>query len=42
MLEQQGLFDAPTHKSLSNKFISVFRVSLVKDKQVSFGAEECQ
>jgi DNA repair protein RadC len=42
MLEQQSLFDAPTHKSLNNKFISVFRVSLVKDKQVSFGVEECQ
>jgi hypothetical protein len=42
MLEQQSLFDAPTHKSLNNKFIPVFRVSLVKDRQVSFGAAECQ
>jgi hypothetical protein len=42
MLEQQSLFDTPAPKSSHNKFISVFRVSLVKDKQVSFGAEECQ
>jgi DNA repair protein RadC len=42
MLEQQSLFDTPAPKSSHNKFISVFRVSLVKDKQVSFGVEECQ
>jgi len=36
MLEQQSLFDTPVPKSLHNKFISIFRVSLVKDRRVSF------
>ncbi len=36
MLEQQSLFDKPIPRSSHNKFISVFRVSLVKDKRVSF------
>jgi len=36
MLEQQNLFDTPIPKSSYSKFISVFRVSLVKDKRVSF------
>lgn len=36
MFEQRSLFDTPIHNSSHKKFISVFRVSLVKDKRVSF------
>jgi len=36
ILEQQSLFDTPVAKSSHKKFISVFRVSLVKDRRVSF------
>jgi len=36
LFEQQSLFDPPTRKSSHNRFISVFRVSLVKDRRVSF------
>jgi len=36
IFKQQSLFDTPVPKSSKNKFISVFRVSLVKDKRVSF------
>jgi len=42
MPEQQNLFGTPSRKPSHNKFVSVFRISLVKDKQVSFGIDECQ
>jgi len=36
MFEQQSLFETHVPKKSHNKFISVFRVSLVKDRRVSF------
>jgi DNA repair protein RadC len=37
---QQNLFGAPDDSLKCNKFISIFRVTLVKDKRVAF--EQCQ
>ena len=37
---QQNLFGAPDNRLRRSKFISVYRVSLVKDKRVAF--EKCQ
>jgi len=37
---QQNLFGAPNNRLKRSKFISVYRVSLVKDKRVAF--EQCQ
>ena len=34
---QQNLFGAPDNRLKRNKFISVYRVSLVKDESISFG-----
>lgn len=36
MPEQQSLFDKPSRKASRNRFISVFRVSLVRDRRVAF------
>jgi len=35
-MKQIGLFSAPQDQSVS-KFVSIYRVSLVKDKSISFG-----
>jgi DNA repair protein RadC len=37
---QQNLFGAPDNRTKSSKFISIFRITLVKDKRVAF--EKCQ
>ena len=37
---QQNLFGAPDNRLKRNKFISIFRVALVKDRRVAF--EQCQ
>jgi DNA repair protein RadC len=37
---QQNLFGAPDDRSKRGKFISIFRVALVKDRRVAF--EQCQ
>ena len=37
---QQNLFGAPDNQSNSSKFISIFRITLVKDKRVVF--EKCR
>ena len=34
---QQNLFEAPGKQNNSNRFVSIYRVSLVKDKSISFG-----
>jgi DNA repair protein RadC len=37
---QQNLFGAPDNQSNRSKFISIFRITLVKDRRVAF--EQCQ
>jgi DNA repair protein RadC len=37
---QQNLFGAPENRSNRSKFISIFRIALVKDRRVAF--EQCQ
>jgi len=39
-LKQQNLFEVPANRTNSRKFISIYRISLVKDKHVAF--EQCQ
>ena len=40
-MKQIDLFSAPKNQSTS-KFVSIYRVSLVKDKSISFGQPEKQ
>ncbi len=39
---QQNLFGAPDNRLKRNKFISIFRVTLVKDRRVAFEQCQCQ